>query len=81
MNCTILESSDRAFYRGKVTSTINDSVTQRSNPMRHAYALVRATEKLEAKSSVLLKFTDGGTYHRCYFVKLIPVGWGLMICL
>lgn len=36
MQCDVLESIDKPFYRGKVIVIVNDSVFQSSNPMRHA---------------------------------------------
>ena len=65
MNCAIPESTDKSFYRGKVTVIGKDSVTQQSNPLRHACALVKAIGKLETKPSVLLKLSGGGADHCC----------------
>ncbi|XP_052781350.1 uncharacterized protein LOC128217930 [Mya arenaria] len=64
MKCDVPDSVEKSFYRGKVTTVINDSIFQSSNPMRHAATLVRLVKKEDSKPKVLLKFTDGGTDHR-----------------
>ncbi|MES9904556.1 MAG: hypothetical protein ABW168_18000, partial [Sedimenticola sp.] len=62
--CTVPESVDKSFYKGHVTTIINDSVLQSSNPMRHAASVIKLVKGIEDKPTVILKFTDGGTDHR-----------------
>ena len=65
MSCNIPDTVDKSFYKRKVTVTVNDSITQQSNPMRHTCALMKVINEMESKPSVVLKYTDGGTDHRC----------------
>lgn len=63
--CEIPSSIHESFYRGLVTTVVNDSVFQSSNPTRHAAAmvgLVKANNTVTAPNTTL-KFTDGGTDH------------------
>ena len=57
-------SANDSFVRGKVTTSINDSVFQPSCPFRHAAMLAKILEKEEQIPSVLFKYTDGGTDQR-----------------
>ena len=64
LHCSIPESTDKSFVQGTVTTCINDSVFQASNPFRHAMMLIRVAQGAEQRKTMLLKFTDGGTDQR-----------------
>jgi hypothetical protein len=65
LQCDIPESVEKSFVRGQVTTIVNDSVFQTSNPFRHGAALVKVVKMQHSdQKSVLLKFTDGGVDHR-----------------
>lgn len=59
----IPDSPEKSFYRGVVTTIVNDSVFQSSDPFRHAAALVKILENQERRP-VMLRFSDGGTDQR-----------------
>jgi len=67
-SCEIPENINQSFYRGQVTTIVNDSVFQSSNPMRHAAAMVKLIRgdqtNTESTPKTILMFTDGGTDHR-----------------
>ena len=56
-------SPDDSFVRGKVTTTINDTVFSRSSPFRHALMLARVMQR-DGVPNIALKYTDGGTDQR-----------------
>ena len=60
LKCAIPETLEESFYRGHVTTVVNDSVFQPASPFRHAAVLT----KLIKDEKVVLKFTDGGTDQR-----------------
>ncbi|XP_060561163.1 uncharacterized protein LOC132720934 [Ruditapes philippinarum] len=64
LKCDVPKDMNGSFYRGKVTTVINDSVFQSSNPMRHAAVLARLVKNDPSCPKVFLRFTDGGTDHR-----------------
>jgi len=64
LHISIPDEPTKSFCRGQVTTVINDSIFQSSNPFRHAATLVKEINKLETLPSVLLKFSDGGTDQR-----------------
>ena len=58
----IPDTIENSFVRGQVTTVINDSVFQTSQPFRHAATLLKLLEGKDFK--VLMKYTDGGTDQR-----------------
>ena len=52
-----------SFVRGKVSTTVNDTVFSRSSPMRHA-AMLKKVMLRDGAPNILLKYTDGGTDQR-----------------
>ncbi|XP_070559193.1 uncharacterized protein [Ptychodera flava] len=64
LQCTIPENVEKSFVRGKVTTVVNDSVFQQSTPFRHAAQLTKIFRQHDIKSTILLKYSDGGTDHR-----------------
>lgn len=62
LSSEIPNTPDKSFVRGKVFTTINDSVFQMASPFRHATLMAKVMES--EKYPVLLKMTDGGTDQR-----------------
>ena len=62
LKCAIPNEAGKSFVRGQVTTITNDSVFQTSSPFRHGAAIAKllATDN----TSVVLKYTDGGTDQR-----------------
>ena len=64
LQCNIPENTNKSFVNGIVTTAINDSVFQSSNPFRHAAMLTKILESNEVKPPIMMRFTDGGTDQR-----------------
>ena len=64
LQCNIPENVNKSFVNGIVTTAINDSVFQSSNPFRHAAMLTKILESNEVKPPIMMRFTDGGTDQR-----------------
>ena len=64
LQCDIPQDSSSSFVRGVVTTILNDSIFQTSNPFRHAVAMIKEIKKMAKIPSILLKFSDGGTDQR-----------------
>ena len=62
----IPSSIDSNFYRGDVHIGFKDSILQPSSPFRHAAELKEILESRGTVPPVLLIYSDGGPYHRCY---------------
>lgn len=64
--CEIPDTIHESFYRGQVTTIVNDSVFQSLNPMRHAAAMVSLIRGNDTNLDLthIFKFPDGGTDHR-----------------
>ena len=64
LRCSVPETVNGSFVRGKVTTVIDDSVFQQATPFRHAAVLSKLLFKSEMVPLVLLKFTDRETDQR-----------------
>ena len=64
LRCSVPETINGSFVRGKVTTVVNDSVFQQASPFRHAAILAKLLSNSQTVPPVLLKFTDGGTDQR-----------------
>lgn len=62
LECSVPDTVDQSFVRGKVVTVVNNSVFQMSSPFRHAAVLAKIMQGSTAK--ILMKFTDGGVDQR-----------------
>lgn len=63
LQCDIPKSYEDSFVGGKVTVTVNDSVFQASNPIRHAVTVSKILDDLD-DINILMKYTHRGTDQR-----------------
>ena len=69
LSCTIPNSLDDSFYRGRVYVGIKDAVFEPSSPLRHATELHSVLKSQdEISKPILLIYSDGGPDHNLTFL-------------
>lgn len=66
--CSIPQSIDQSFYRGRVFVGIKDCVFEPSSPIRHATELNSILDTCGSNSPILLIYSDGGPDHRLTYL-------------
>lgn len=63
LNASIPRTVQESFVRGDVLVTVNNSIFEASNQLRHAASLVKTMSDKE-NPNIIMQYTDGGVDHR-----------------